>query len=157
MPRNLQSKLSSLIGSEFKIVDAKGRENPQVVLKFADETTEPNEGNQRPHFFHRRSSSTNAVQRTNSRDLSRSPPSISTATFSSSPPSPGIVSKETGFSTSSTLSAATTMIDQRAKAKKAAKGLEITFYTKKGQVASIISILEGISFVLIYFTDRAHS
>ena len=127
---------NSFIGSEFKIIDAKGREKPQVVLKFADESTEPNEeGNQRPHFFHRKSFSTNAVQRTNSRDLSRSPSSISTATFSSSPPSPGIASKETGFSTSSTLSTVTTMIDPRAKAKKAVKGLEITFYTQKGKVA----------------------
>jgi hypothetical protein len=143
------SKLSSLIGSEFKIINAKGKENPQVVLKFADETTEPNEeGNQR----RRGSTSTNAVQRANSRELSRSP-SISTAASSSSPPSPDIVSKETGSSTSST----STDPRARPRAKKAVKGLEITFYTQKGNVASIISILEGISFVLIYFTDRVHS
>jgi hypothetical protein len=117
------------------------------VLKFADEVTEPNEGgNNRPHLFHRR---------TNSKELSRSP--SSTATFSSSPPSPGIVSKETGINTFSTLSTATTMVDPRAKAKKAVKGLEITFYTKKGKVASLISIAEGVSFVLIYFTDRSHA
>ena len=75
------------------------------------------------------------------------------ANFSSSPPSPGIESKETGFSTSSTISTVTAMIDPRAKAKKTFKGLEITFYRQTGKVVSITSTLEVVPFVLIYFTD----
>ena len=75
------------------------------------------------------------------------------ANFSSSPPSPGIVSKETGLSTSSMLSTVTTMMDPRAKAKKKFKGLEITFYRQTGKVVSITSTLEVVPFVLIYFTD----
>jgi hypothetical protein len=112
------------------------------VLKFADETIESNEeGNQLSHLFHRRSFSTNVVQRANSGDFSKPPLSISTATYCSSPPSPGIVSKETGLSTFSTLSTATTMIDPWVKGKRAVKGLEITFYTKNGKAASICLFL----------------